>query len=57
MSSTWSYDIARNSTSLGFWIVVDTVDKVEREVAHATFRDSIGYTVVDYAPIEDENFV
>lgn len=44
-------------TSFGFWVVVDTVDKIEHEVAQSTFKDSVGYSVVDYVPIDDDDFV
>jgi hypothetical protein len=43
--------------SVGWWVVLDTVDKLEHEVASSTFRDSVGYSVVDYVPVEDEEYV
>jgi len=57
LSACWSYNWKTQKPSLGWWIVLDTADNLEHEVASATFRDSVGYSVVDYVPIEDEDLV
>ena len=57
LSTCWSYNWKTQSPSVGWWIVLDTADNLEHEVANATFRDSVGYSVVDYIPLEDEEMV
>lgn len=56
-SATASYVFDKAAPVFGGWVVFDTVDKLEHEVAQSTFKDSVGYSVVDYIPIDDEEFV
>jgi len=55
-SITATFNYITMTPGYGVWVVIDTVDKLEREKA-VSYKESVGYSVVHYVEEDDEEMV